>query len=315
MRFSKSVRASEIPSAFGTVRAIYPDAIELTDAASSPQMRGVGLMVFVCIVSVFAWIATRLPSAIALEVELGIGVETVAAYGFLLFFLWFFARPWLITAWKLDMFAAESQPTIFDRKHRKVYRLFTPLDSSANRGLNRFRPIQLHAAEYDWDRLTAEHRVELVTSGQTLSRVHRLVLVARDHPQRGEEYGRLLEEIHLGNSMGLGENSVPMLWEHLRRFMEEGGPGVPRGEAVQVFTRPKNLWQSLGVVGPFGPRFKEWWLNSRFVVIGALICLPITLPMNLLWGACNWISHLTMRKAVWPQVVDERVGMPIQQAE
>ncbi|MCM5679719.1 hypothetical protein M8A51_09245 [Schlegelella sp. S2-27] len=287
----------------------------MNDAAGSPQMRGAGLMVFVCIASVLVWIATRLPSTIALEIELGIGIGTVAVYGFLFLFLWYFARPWLVTAWKLDMFAAESQPTIFDRKHRKVYQLFTPLDGSADRGVNRFKPIQLQGAEYDWDRLTAEHRVELVTSGQTVSRIHRLVLVARDDPQPGEKHGRLLEEINVGNSMGLGENSVPMLWEHLRRFMEERGPGVPQGEALQAFARPKNLWQSLGVVGPFGPRFKDWRRDSRFVVIVALICLPITLPMNLLWGVCNWISHLTMRKTVWPQVVHERVGEALHQAQ
>ena len=57
------------------------------------------------------------------------------------------------------------------------------------------------------------------------------------------------------------------------------------------------------------------WRDSQLVVIVALICLPITLPLNLLWGTCNWISHLTMRKTVWPQVVHERVGKPIQQAE
>jgi hypothetical protein len=315
-RFSRSGRASDKPSAFGAVWAVYPDAIQLNNAASSAQMRGVGLMTVVAIMFCVGWLLVRMPSDIADEVRVGLfDVGSLLFYSFILCFMWFFARPWVIAAWKLDMFAAESQPTIFDRKHRKVYQLFTPLDGSADRGVNRFKPIQLQGAEYDWDRLTAEHRVELVTSGQTVSRIHRLVLVARDDPQPGEKHGRLLEEINVGNSMGLGENSVPMLWEHLRRFMEERGPGVPQGEALQAFARPKNLWQSLGVVGPFGPRFKDWWRNSRFVVIVALICLPITLPMNLLWGVCNWISHLTMRKTVWPQVVHERVGKAIWQAE
>ena len=257
-RFSKSRRASETPSAFGAVWAVYPDAIQLNNAASSAQMRGAGLMFVVVSVLCVGWLLVRLPSDIAFEVQYDLfDFGSAFFYAFEFGFLWFFVRPWVIAAWRLDMFAAESQPTIFDRRHRKVYQLFTPLDGSANRGLNRFKPIQLQAAEFDWDRLTAEHRVELVTSGQTVSRIHRLVLVARDDPQPGEEYGRLLEEINLGNSMRLGENSVPMLWEYLRRFMEEGGPAVPGGEGLQAFARPKTLWQSLGVVGPFGPRFKQ----------------------------------------------------------
>ena len=54
-RFSRNRRASDTPSAFGFVWAVYPDAIQLNDAAGSPQMRGAGLVVFVCIASVLIW--------------------------------------------------------------------------------------------------------------------------------------------------------------------------------------------------------------------------------------------------------------------
>jgi len=37
----------------------------------------------------------------------------------------------------------------------------------------------------------------------------------------------------------------------------------------------------------------------------------VTLPFFTLWALCNWISHMTMRKVIWPQEVLERVGRPL----
>jgi hypothetical protein len=311
-RFSKHLPATEHSSAMGAVSAVYEDAIQFAEAARSAQMRGIALMFVIFATAMAVWLGLRMPTDIANEIEDGLfGWDSWLFYGFIVLFFATFVRRWIVVAWRIDMFAADDEPTIFDRKHTRIYRLFTPLDGSANEAGSRFKPIELQAVEYDWNHVTAEHRVELVTSGQTVSRIHRLVMIARDRPKPGEKQGRLLEEFNVGNSMGLGENSVPMLWEHIRRYMEEGGPAIPQDEPLQVFERPKTLWQSFGVVGPFGPRFMYWWREHRFLTLFVFTTLPFSLPFLTVWGTCNWISHKTMRKTVWPDEVHRRIGKPI----
>jgi len=311
-RFSKRKRASDQPSALGNVAAVYHDAVQFMEASGSAQMRGLGLMAVLAYVGIVTFLTPKIIlQNIKYFNEGSFSVYFAVVSAFLFFFMFVIARPWFVAAWRLDAFAADDQPTIFDRKHRKVYRLFTPLDGSHKTWAKRFRPIELQAVEYDWDCITAEHRAEMVTTGKTVTRIHRLTMVARDHPKAGEKYGRLLEEFNVGNSMALGPNTVPMLWEQIRRFMEEGGSGVPHGEPLQVFERPTNLWQSMGVVGPFGPRFAWWWKTSPWMTGMFIFMLPFSLPFNWLWGTCNWISHMTMRKTVWPAEIHERVGQPV----
>jgi hypothetical protein len=309
-QFSKSQRATDNASAMGMVSAVYENAVQLVEAAASVQTRGLALMFVFYAVGTLAWLAPMLYVDILDAVRSGSTYFFVVLVGVILF-LSFFVPPLVKAAWRADMFSAEDQPTIFDRKYKRIYRLFSPLDGSANNGVNRFKPIELQAVEYDWNHVAAEHRVELVTSGQTVSRIHRLVMIARDRPKPGEKQGRLLEEFNVGNSMGLGENSVPMLWEHIRRYMEEGGPAIPQDEPLQVFERPKTLWQSFGVVGPLGPRFMYWWREHRFLTLFVFASLPFSLPFLTVWGICNWISHKTMRKTVWPDEVHRRIGKPI----
>jgi len=230
--------------------------------------------------------------------------------GFLIFYLY---PRWFYALLKLDLFGLDDQPVVFDRANRKVYRLFPPLDGSAEAWGQRLRkrPVLLQAAEYDWDCIEGEYRATLAGTGKTVSRMHSLTLVVRDYPKEGEKEGRLLDEFDVGNSLSLGPTTVPMLWEHIRRFMEEKGPAVPKGEPMQVFERPRNLWQSMGVVSPFGPRFLWWWRTNRFITVIILLTFPVTLPFALLWSTCNWISHMTMRETIWPRDVLERVGQPV----
>ena len=55
---------------------------------------------------------------------------------------------WLVT-WsiRLELFQPIDQPTIFDRKHRKVYRIFSE-SQPGWKGL--FKPWPMRACEYDW---------------------------------------------------------------------------------------------------------------------------------------------------------------------
>ncbi|MBD8577522.1 hypothetical protein IFU04_25105 [Pseudomonas syringae] len=227
-----------------------------------------------------------------------------------------FAKP-ILACILVELFPVEDEPIVFDRKHRKIYRLIAPIDGSSERGWARFRSVPLQAVEYDWDYVTAEHRVQLTGTNQTVMRLHQLVFVVRDRrtPGSDEPYGRLLDEFSVGNSASFGENSVGMWWEHLRRYMQTNGPALPEGEVLQLFERPRNLWQSMGVVSPFGPRFMWWWRHNRFPTVIILLCFPFTLPFSFGWSFCNWISHMTMRKVIWPQEVRDRIGRVIERAD
>lgn len=155
--------------------------------------------------------------------------------------------------------------------------------------------------------------MELAGTGSTVSRLHRLMLVARDRPSDEYPHGRLLDEFSVGSSASLGDGTVPKWWEHIRRFMEESGPAVRHDEPMQTFERPRNLWQSMGVTGPFGPKWSWWWHHQRGLTIGILIFLPLSLPFTWAWALCNWISHATMRKIIIPREVRDRIGTPIRQ--
>lgn len=315
-RFVRRKPCHNDPTALNTVRAIYTDALELMGPSSATQLRGIMLLVAIGLSGLCSFL---IPFGIqsfweALSIFDGQAWFTMLSVTFGSWVIWRFGLVPIPHLLRTDLFAPDNQPLIFDRKHQRVYRLFDPnQDSLKGRWWTR-APLPLQGVEYHWSCITAEHRVQLITRGNSVTRVHGLVLVARDHPKKGEPQGRLLDEFPVASSMVLGETTVPRLWEHLRRYMEDNGPHLPEGEVLQNDERPTTLWQSLGVVSPFGPQFLRWWRDSRFMTVLVFIGLPITLPVFTLWGVGNWLSHKTMRPTVWPQEVHERIGEPLQAA-
>lgn len=307
-RYDKQVQASTNPSTFGNVAAVYRHAVCI-QLGGSAQYRGAGL---------FFPLLGIIPIAI-FHADMWKAFADVFMYGgwflkiqaLVIGFLALFVFPgWIWRVMRFDLFGAADWPTIFDRKRRKVYLLVPPQDGSSERGKGRFGKIHAEVVAYDWDLVTAEHRVEATGTANTVSRLHRLVMVVRDRLKPGQEHGRLLDEFDVGNSAALGEGHIRMWWEYLRRYMEERGPVLPPGESVAEQQRPTTLWQSMGVVSPFGPRFMEWWRESRFVTIFFLLIAPFSVPFFTLWAVCNWISHKTMREVVWPQELVDLVGHP-----
>ena len=314
-RFDKRIPVSIYPSAFNSLGGIYRNALYVRSGGASTQLRG--LILFFAIMVLLPFFVFR-NEIFDLHVEViqsgGLYLRIILIIMALVVFVFF--KPVLVCL-TIDLFPVEDEPILFDRKHRKIYRLIAPIDGSSERGWARFRSVPLQAVEYDWDYVTAEHRVQLTGTNQTVMRLHQLVFVVRDRRKPGsdEPYGRLLDEFSVGNSASFGENSVGMWWEHLRRYMQTNGPALPEGEVLQLFERPKNLWQSMGVVSPFGPRFMWWWRNGRFPTVVILVCFPFTLPFSFGWSVCNWISHMTMRKVIWPQEVRDRIGRVIERAD
>jgi hypothetical protein len=315
-RFDKRVPVSIFPSALNSLGGIYRNALHVRSGGASTQMRGWVLFFSLLAISPYILFHKQF-----IEVALYSISSSSIHYWFLLiltsFFVFFVFPRWIWLYIRLELFPLEDEPIIFDRKHRKIYCLIAPIDGSSERGWARFRSVPLQAVEYDWDYVTAEHRVQLTGTGQSISRIHQLVLVVRDRRKPGADdpYGRLLDEFSVGNCASFGDTSVGMWWEHLRRYMQTNGPALPEGEALQLFDRPKNLWQSMGVVSPFGPRLMWWWRNVRFPTILILLCFPFTLPFSFGWSICNWIVHMTMRKVIWPQEVRDRIGRVIERVD
>lgn len=294
-RFSKTGRAADKPTALGLVKTRFPQAIEFTGI--SHEVRG--LIVFMGLISAaigigfgqmffFGMIERGLDRTIN-KIFMGCSVL------FIIMGIYFLAR-----AVRHEFFRPEDEPIIFDREHRKVYRLFREVHPGW-KGL--FKPWPMRAAEYEWDLIDVEHNAVLVTTGSTVTRLHNLIFIVR----RSMADATIIDSFEVGNTIQLGELTVAPLWEHIRRFMEEAGPHVPDLETVISSKPPSTLWESMGAVGPIGPEYLNNWKSQKGTMILYHMLFPLFFPMFLLWGFFNWLSYKTSIPVQWPSVVIEEV--------
>ena len=294
-RYGKGERANNVAVALGLIKRSYADAIEYT---GSPQsLRGIIMLwgLFGASIS-FGFGFWRLGREIA-ELD----VDGFSFFIFLPPLFIAFGAYILLRAIRLELFRPKDEPTLFDRKNRKVYRVFRETQPGI-KGL--FKPWPLRAAEYDWNLIDAEHHAKLVTTGSTVTRYHSLLFLVRN----SEQDPTIIDSFTIGNAMELGEQSVSAVWEHIRRFMEEGGPHLPPGETLAPAEPPQTLWQSLGAVGPIGPSYAKWWKNQAAFMILIHVVFPFFVPLFLLWGFFNWLSYKTATRIQWPEDVARAVG-------
>jgi hypothetical protein len=208
----------------------------------------------------------------------------------------------LLMAWHETIGQPEDRPVIFDRKRRKVYRI----QREEHRGFRGvFRRWPVLACEYDWDLCDAEHQADLYTTGGTIARNHALMFAVR----RSADDPTIIDSFEIGNSYSLGEDLVPNMWEHIRRFMEANGPHLPTPDEPLANREPvQSWWQAMGDVGWFGPNYFKWWRDLPGVTaIGHLIS-PVAIPMYLLRGTGNYLSRKTAKRYDWPEEVKTAVG-------
>jgi hypothetical protein len=119
----------------------------------------------------------------------------------------------------------------------------------------------------------------------------------------------IIDSFEIGNSYSLGEDLVPNMWEHIRRFMEANGPHLPTPDEPLANREPvQSWWQAMGDVGWFGPNYFKWWRDLPGVTaIGHLIS-PVAIPMYLLRGTGNYLSRKTAKRYDWPEEVKTAVG-------
>nr|WP_315210579.1 DUF6708 domain-containing protein [uncultured Albidiferax sp.] len=193
-------------------------------------------------------------------------------------------------------------PIIFDRKHRKVYRILRE-QPPGFKGMFQSRPLK--ACEYEWDLIDAEHNAEIFTTGGSVMRNHYLMFAVR----KSQDDPTIIDSFQIANASALSEELVPCMWEHIRRFMQERGPHLPsRNEPLASHEAPAGWWDSCGAVGVFGSKWRENWRTQPFLTLLFHVLFPIFLPMNLLWGTGNWLFYKTAVPVRWPNEVLEALG-------
>jgi hypothetical protein len=197
---------------------------------------------------------------------------------------------------RLELFRPEDEPVIFDRQRRRVYRIFRESHPGL-RGL--FQRWPMCAAEYEWELTDAEHNTTLVATGSTIMTYHTLIFIVR----KSITDPTIIDSFNVGTTVKMGAESVPAVWEHIRRFMEEDGPPLPAGETITPNNIPKTLWQSLCHIGPFGTSYRRWWNENTGFMVLIHVCLPVFAPFFVCWAICSWLSYQTATPVRWPDGV------------
>ncbi|WP_447779447.1 DUF6708 domain-containing protein [Variovorax boronicumulans] len=299
-RYRKNRTSDGFPQALGWIKATYKDAIEYT--GMTKELRGYGFFL-----AIFFGLALGGGGATVLHTAF---VERDIDFFFNLFFLApagliFFALAIWITSFgmRADLFKPSDLPIIFDRQHRKVYRILRE-EKPGWRGLLKSWPVV--ACEYDWELVDAEHEAELLATGATIVRNHFLMFVVR----KSANDPTIIDSFQIANASSLSEKLVPAMWEHIRRFMEEGGPHLPQpSEPLADLEAPLDWWHSVGATGPFGAGYMKRWDEQPGYMWFMHLALPVTLPMFLLWGTGNWLSYKTAVKVDWPSEVKQVIGV------
>ncbi len=295
-RFKKNEEATYNGTALGWIKATYRDAIEYVGLIE--ELEGYAL-----------WGGT-----LAL---MGIGVGVwMAAFSLInfpgLFGLSFFAVCLVITGlpiygfvWSLRLTINKPAdlPIIFDRKHRKVYRILRE-EQPGFAGM--FKPWPVKCCEYEWDLIDAEHEAEVFTTGATVNRNHYLMFLVR----KSAEDATIIDSFQIGNAMLMNEDLVASMWEHIRRFMEQGGPHLPSRDEPLAFKseEPIGWWQACGKRGVWGPEYARRWRDEPLISLLAHLLFFVSIPANLSMGTGLWLAHKTRIDVDWPDEVKRRIG-------
>lgn len=313
--YPQDKRAAYEATSGGWIRGLHAHALEYTTSAKSLRgvvflMGGVGtasVCAFMCwLVSLVIW------SRFFVEGSPDWFDYCVVIPSFLIFLavgLWalhYFSR--------LEFFLPLDLPILFDRQRRKVYRLVEDLDDNGKPK----RRGQALVIEHDWDDIVAEHHVSTATTGSSAQRHHTLVLMVRDK-NPGDFHGSITphnlppysDGFGLGDGKVLSEFTTPRVWEHVRRYMNEGGPPLPPGEQLADTTVPVTWWDSLGAVSVFGPGYIRRWRDSWGWMLIMHLLSPLMLPLAVLMATTNWLSYKTAYPVHWPQEILDKVGPPL----
>ncbi|WP_219210043.1 DUF6708 domain-containing protein [Variovorax boronicumulans] len=297
-RFDRHRMVSGDATDLGLVQQVYAQAIAL-GGESAQFMRGLSQVVAIGMTWVCGFIFQRM-WLIYLDPDMFIHVLGFCA----MVFFGFSGLGFLIWTYFLTFFLPGDSSVVFDRKNKYVH--WVTVDRAKATGLSALGRMPLRVVSVPWSLIDAEHRAVFRANTASASYDHDLAFIVH----RSAADPTVMEEFGLAPSMLLGRETVPALYEHIRRYMEEDGPPWSPGvtEPAPFIPKPKNWWQSMGLVGPFGPRYLAWWKQHPGLTLAVHLLFPITIPVYLLWGLFNWLSYATEQKVAWPQNVLDTLG-------
>ncbi len=225
-----------------------------------------------------------------------LSLSTATVIGAVLVWLWVI---------RLELIRPYDEPVIFDRKNRKVYRIFCEAQPGL-KGL--FKPWPMRACEYDWDLIDAEHNARIVTSGSTLRRDSNLVFIVR----KSADDPTIIDSFNIGSPLMMSlDETVAATYEHIRRFMEENGPPIPEGEKLPEHAPRQGFWKRVRDWSPMGARYWQAWRQELPMMLLAHVLFPLTIVLGGLWLFFNRLAVWTSRPIVWPAEVVAAVGSDV----
>lgn len=299
-KFKKSGSASTSAISLNLIKNIYSDAIEYKGIADGA--RGASTLFAFLLLSFVAYADTLFISS-----ELEMENFSIFHFSLTVFFVFGGTTVTLYLFFKslrFDLFRPIDEPIIFDRKNRKVYRIFRDVQPGWK---SVFKRWPLKTATYDWNCISAEHHAAINADGSTITRIHALIFAVR----KSQSDSTIIDTFTIGNSMQFGEVTVAAFYEHIRRFMEENGPHLPIGDTLSPTQTKPSIWQCLARTGPYGDTLKSWWVHHRILTLIGFVFFPILLPMMTFLGIFSWLSYTTATQIEWSNEVAAALGPPI----
>jgi hypothetical protein len=236
-----------------------------------------------------------------------------------------------IRGYRIDIFGPKEIPLILNRKTRKVYRLVQEVPgfgSYPGLGFLRasfafardvFKPWPMVLIEYDWDCLEAEYFERRTVMGNVVKTFHVLQFCVRESPNSENVIGTFT----IASPMMVGRDAAMNLWEFIRRYMEEGGPGLPPGDEPSP-PHPRTLLQSAQTVAP------KWWVlflagclwstwryaqPDGLLLLGfeavVLFFVAFVCDLMMLVIIFNWLAHKFGQRVTLPGEVMADAGSPL----
>lgn len=200
---------------------IFPNAIAVgSPVAKGKSMAGWGGMmaagfglVSMAYAIILAFTGTPNPMMAILAIIFGLF--------FLLCFIWSFRRLFMsVSDW----------PIVFNRKTRQV--TYLPAFIMPFLKFWKSPPQEWHTVSWEEVKVRTYKHME-TNAGKSFHDSYNLFLLW------GGENHALNGYVSIGNEGYFEDETLWMLWEHIRRYMEEDGPAIPHGEELRPKTRGK----------------------------------------------------------------------------
>lgn len=181
-----------------------------------------------------------------------------------------------IRAFRIDLFGPKDVPLVFNRKTRKVYKFIQNMptrDFSSPKAIVKywrtvFQPWPMLLIEYDWDCVEAEYFEQTSLQGNVVQTINILQLIVKENPTSDTVIGT----ISLASPLMVGRAMAMNLWEHIRRYMEAGGPVLNPGDQPAP-PYPTNLLQAANTMTKGGwilAAIACWWSLKQVYERGIL---------------------------------------------